>query len=116
MPLGREDPRGQRAESGQSRAALHHPMDCRPPSSPVYRTSQARTLEWLTTSFSGDLPNPRIEPEFLTSPALVGRLFTVEPHRKPSQRLLRPIYWAQLSSMKEVHPSEKERENKLPSI
>ena len=64
----------------------------------------------------GDLPNPRIEPEFLTSPVLVGRLFTVEPHRKPSQRLLRPIYWAQLSSMKEVHPSEKERENKLPNI
>ena len=62
----------------------------------------------------GDLPDPGIEPESPTSPALVGRLFTTEPHRKPSQHLPRPIYWARLSSKKELHPSERERENKLP--
>ena len=62
----------------------------------------------------GDLPDPGIEPESPTSPALVGRLFTAEPHRKPSQQLLRPIYWARLSSKKELHPSERERKHKLP--
>ena len=58
----------------------------------------------------GDLPDPGIEPESPTSPALVGRLFTTEPHRKPSQHLPRPIYSARLSSKKELHPSERERE------
>ena len=31
----------------------------------------------------GDLPNPRIEPTSLESPALAGRFFTTEPPRKP---------------------------------
>ena len=31
----------------------------------------------------GDLPNPRIEPASLASPALAGGFFTTEPPRKP---------------------------------
>ena len=32
-------------------------MDCSPPGSPVHEISQARVLEWVTISFSRDLPN-----------------------------------------------------------
>ena len=32
---------------------LRDPMDCRPPGSSVHGISQARTLEWVTISFSG---------------------------------------------------------------
>ena len=42
-------------------------MDCSPPGSSVHGISQARISEWVTTSFSGDLPDPRTEPR---SPAL----------------------------------------------
>jgi len=40
---------------------------------------------WGGLPFSppGDLPDPRIELEFLVSPALAGRLFTTEPPGKP---------------------------------
>ena len=31
----------------------------------------------------GDLPDPEIKPESLTSPALAGRFFTAEPPEKP---------------------------------
>ena len=44
--------------------------------------SRLRILEKVTISFSGDLPDPRIEPESPTSPALAGRFFTVEPPGK----------------------------------
>ena len=40
--------------------------------------SQARILEWVAISFSGDLPNPGITP---VSPALAGEFFTAEPPR-----------------------------------
>ena len=42
--------------------------------------SQARILEWVSIPFSGDPPDPGIEP---TSPALVGRFFIAEPSGKP---------------------------------
>ena len=40
---------------------------------------------WSGLPFSppGDLPDPRIEPEFLASPALAGRFFTTEAPGKP---------------------------------
>ena len=41
---------------------------------------QARMLEWVAISSSGDLPDPGIEP---VSPALAGRFFTTEPPGKP---------------------------------
>ena len=42
-------------------------FDCSPPESSVYGILQARILEWVATSSSGDLPDSRIEP---VSPAL----------------------------------------------
>ena len=37
-------------------------MACSPPGYSVHGISQVRILEWVAVSFSGDLPNPRIEP------------------------------------------------------
>ena len=42
---------------------------------------QARILEWVAISYSGDLPNPGIEPTSLVSPALAG-LFTTSTTRE----------------------------------
>ena len=42
-------------------------MDCSPPHSSVHGISLARTLGWVTISFSRDLPKPGIKPR---SPAL----------------------------------------------
>ena len=71
--LGREDPlENTCAESLPSCPTLYHPMDGSPPGSPAYGTSQARILEWLTISFSGDLPSPRMEPASFMSLALAG--------------------------------------------
>ena len=52
---------------------LCDPLDCSPPGSSVHGISQARILEWIAISFSGDVPNPGIEP------VLAGRFFTTEP-------------------------------------
>ena len=43
------------------------PMDCSLPGSSVHGILQARLLEWVAMSFSGDLPDPGIE---LMSPTL----------------------------------------------
>ena len=51
----------------QSCLTLCNPMDCSPPGSSVHGISQERILKWVAISFSGDLPNPGIEPR---SPAL----------------------------------------------
>ena len=56
------------------------PMDCSLPGFSVHGASQARIVGWVTLSFPGDLPLPRIEP---TSPVLAGRFFTTEPSGKP---------------------------------
>ena len=56
-----------------------NPTDCSPPGSSVHGILQARTLEWVAISSSGDLPNPGIE---LASPALADRFFTTEPPGK----------------------------------
>ena len=53
---------------------LWDPVDCSPPGSSVYETSQARILEWVASP--GDLPHPGIKP---TSPALADGFFTTEP-------------------------------------
>ena len=39
-----------------------NPMGCSPPGSSLHGISQARTLEWVAIAFSGDLPDPGIEP------------------------------------------------------
>ena len=51
-------------------------MDYSLPGSSVHGTFQARILEWVAISFSGDLPEPGMEHESLVSPALVGGFFT----------------------------------------
>ena len=51
-------------------------MDCSLPGSSVHGILQARILEWVAMPLPGDLPNPRIKPVSLISPALAGRFFT----------------------------------------
>ena len=56
---------------------LRDPMSYNPPGSSVHGIFQARILEWVLISFSGDLPDPGIEPR---SPALhAGSLLTELP-------------------------------------
>ena len=54
-----------------------NPMDCNAPGSTVHRSFWARILGWLVISYSGDLPDPGIEPTSLASPALADRFFTI---------------------------------------
>ena len=54
---------------------LCDPMDYSPPGSFVHGILQVRTLEWVTMPSSRDIPNPRIEPATLMSPALAGWFF-----------------------------------------
>ena len=55
------------------------PMDCSPTSLSVHGVSQARILQQVATSYSGDLPDPGIKHVSLASPALAGRFFTTAP-------------------------------------
>ena len=68
--------------------SLCDPMDCSLPGSSVRGILQARILEWLAISFSRDLPDPGIKPEFPAYPALAGGLFTTEPLGSPDRGLL----------------------------
>ena len=56
-------------------------MDCSPPGSSIHGILQARILEWVAISFSGDLPDPGIEPR---SPELQADALTSEPPGKPN--------------------------------
>ena len=55
------------------------PTLCDPTGYTVHGILQVRTLEWADFPFSGDLPNPGIEPE---SPVLQADSFPSEPPRK----------------------------------
>ena len=44
--------------------------------------SRQEIQEWVAISYSGDLPDPGIEP---VSPAVVSGFFTTEPLGKPKQ-------------------------------
>ena len=46
----------------QSCPTFCNPTDCSPPGSSIHGIFQARVLEWAAISFSGDLPDPGIEP------------------------------------------------------
>ena len=56
-------------------------------------------LEWAVISFSGDLPDPGIEPVPLASPALAGRFFTTSttwearPYSTFDRSLVPPFPW-----------------------
>jgi len=47
--------------------------------------SRQEIQEWVAISYSGDLPDPGIEPIFPVSPAVVSGFFTTEPPGKPKQ-------------------------------
>jgi len=47
-------------------------MNGSPPGSSVHGIFQARILEWVAISCSGDCPDPGIEPMFPASPALAS--------------------------------------------
>jgi len=50
------------SEVAQPCPTLCDPMGCSLPSSSVHGIFQAIVLEWIVISFSGDLPDPGIEP------------------------------------------------------
>ncbi|XP_043309759.1 uncharacterized protein LOC122432082 [Cervus canadensis] len=56
--------------------SLCDPVDCSPARSSVHGILQAGILEWVAFSFSGDLPDPGIEPMV---PAPAGGFCTTEP-------------------------------------
>ena len=60
----------------QSCLTLCNPTGYSPPGSSVHGIFQAKILEWLPLPTPGHLSNPGIEPVFLSSPGLAGRLFT----------------------------------------
>ena len=67
---------------------------------------QARILEWIAIPFSGDLPNPGIEPR---SPALQADSLPAEPQGKPKNTgvgilsLLQQIFLTQESNQRLLH-------------
>ena len=58
-------------------------MDCNPQGSSLHGILQARILESVAISSSGDIPIPEIEPVSPVSPALSGGFFTTDPPEKP---------------------------------
>ena len=59
-------------------------MDCSPPGSSVQEILQARTVELAAISFSGDLPDPGINPGF---PALQAGSLPSELQGSPSIKI-----------------------------
>ena len=66
----------------QSCLSLCNPLDCCLPGSSVHGILQERILKWIPIPSPRGLPDSGIE---ALSPALVGRLFTSEPPRKPRE-------------------------------
>ena len=62
------------AKSFQSCLSLCDPMNCSPPGSSVHQILQARILEWVACPPPGDLPDPEIKPESLTSPGWIFKV------------------------------------------
>ena len=75
------------SEVVQSCPTLCDPVDCSLPDSSVHGILQARILDWVAISFSGDLPNPGIKPK---SPALQADALTSEPSGKQDLLELTP--------------------------
>ena len=63
----------------QSSLTLCDPMDCSPPASSVHGILQAKYWSGLLFPFSGDRPNPGMEPGSPAAPALAGGFFTTVP-------------------------------------
>ena len=54
-------------------------MDSSPPGSSIHGILQARILEWVAISSSGDVSYPGIEPMFLVAPALQTESVQLSP-------------------------------------
>ena len=67
----------------QSCPTLYNPMNCSPPGSSVHGISQEEWGSGFPFPPLGDLPDPRIKPASLVSPALAGVFFTTGPPGKP---------------------------------
>ena len=65
----------------QSCPTLCNPMGCSPPGFSVHEVLQERILEWVAIPFTGDIPDPGIEPRSL---ALQADSLPSEPPGKPS--------------------------------
>ena len=63
--------------------SLRHHIACSPLGSSVHGILQARILEWVAISFFRDLPDPRIKPVPLESPALADGLLMTAPSGSP---------------------------------
>ena len=62
------------------------PMDGSPRGSSVYGIFEARTLEWVATPFSRDLPDPEVKPSSPMSPSSTGRFFICWTIREAPKR------------------------------
>ena len=85
----------------QSYPTLCNPMNYSLPGSSAHVIFQATALEWVATSYSRDLPNPRIKPMSFVTPALAGGFFTSYPTILPPRYLcFTPIFSYQKNACK----------------
>ena len=77
-----QPPSVQLSSVSQSCLTLCNPMECSTPGSSVHGIFQARILDWVVISYSGDLPDQGVEPTSLTSPTLGGGFLTTMPPGK----------------------------------
>ena len=73
----------------QSFLTLCHPVNCIACQAPLSMEFSKQEY-WIRLPF--DLPDPEIEPESLSSPALAGRLFTTALPGKPSRAWIRAVF------------------------
>jgi len=72
----------------QSCPTLCDPMNHNQPGSSVHEIFQARIHGVVGISYSGDLPEPGIEPTSIENPTLASLFFTTEPPEKQHTHIL----------------------------
>ena len=75
----------------QSCPTLCDPLDCSLPGSSAHGVLQTKILGGLPCPPPGDLPDPGIEPESLTSPVLAGAFFTTSAPREAYAELCKKV-------------------------
>ena len=83
------------AKSLQSRPTLWDPIDGSPPGSPVPGILQARTLEWVATSFSNAW-KWKVKVKSLSRVRLLATPWTAAYQAPPSMGFARQEYWSGL--------------------
>ena len=81
------------AKSLQSCPTLCDPIDGSPPGSPVHRTLQARTLEWVAISFSNAW-KWKVKVKALSHVRLLAIPWTAAYQAPPSMGFSRQEYWS----------------------